>query len=166
MAVGRPVDPSRRRRGTGHRPQAGEQRTTLVALDDYRDAPPAPPADLSHPHAKLVWEVAVAELWARGLKAADLELIRMMCTQAARAHDAEALINQTGLLLKTKRRDGSDGPPVANPLLRVERDATRAYLSIAEGFGLTFVSRMRLGLMQLAGQSLSEMLLRELESDE
>jgi len=165
MAGGRPPDPTRAKRGTGNRPAQGKAKTTTLVAVDPRSLPPAPPADLTHPHALLVWQIAVDELFTRGLKPADLEAIRMMAVQASRAHDAEAVINRVGMLIPTKRSDGSDGPPMVNPLLKTERDAARTYLTFAEGFGLDFVSRMRLGLMQLAGQSLVEMLSRELESD-
>jgi P27 family predicted phage terminase small subunit len=117
---------------------------------------PAPPDDL--PAAAVpVWEQAVAELEPMGLRPADLEAIRLMCVAACRARQAAASIDQYGLLVKGERG------PMVNPMARLERDATMTYLRLAEQFGLTLASRMRLGLMVLAGESLVAELNRDLD---
>lgn len=168
---GRPPDPTRRRRGTGHRPQAGEQRVELVpALPEVIDVddeealaeivpmrlPPAlePPDDLPEEIAPL-WRTAVGELEPRGIRPADLEAVRLMCMAALRARQAGEQIAKYGVLVK-----GARGP-MPNPMLRVEKDATATYLRLAEQFGLTVASRMRLGLIQLTGESI----LATLDSD-
>jgi P27 family predicted phage terminase small subunit len=120
--------------------------------------PPAPPADLTHPHAVAVWNAVVGELHPRGLRPIDLEAVRMLCRQAALAYDAAALVDGGGLVIK-----GDHGQPITNPAIRIERDAANLYLRFAERFGLDIASRMRLGLMQLAGQSLADALQDDLE---
>lgn len=157
---GRPADPTRARRRTGNRPQPGEARPprALAALPAPRDEadPLAPPEDLP-PAAAAVWEQAVAELEPKGLRPADLEAVRLMCVAACRARQAAAELDKYGLLVKGERG------PMVNPMARLERDATMTYLRLAEQFGLTLASRMRLGLMVLAGESLVAELNRDLD---
>lgn len=156
--MGRPVDPTRRRRGTGNRPQAGDARLSLVAPLPAAAPPPVPDelTSLEDPYAAAVWETAVAELHHRGLKPADLEAVRMLCIQAHRARQASAYIERYGLLVENNR-----GGLTENPMIRVERDATREYVRLAQDFGLTFAARLRLGLLQLTGESI----LRSLNED-
>lgn len=82
----------------------------------------------------------------------------MLSRQAAVAYDAARLVEEEGLVVT-----GALGQKVAHPLLRIERDAANVYLRFAERFGLDVASRMRLGLMQLAGQSLADALTDDLE---
>jgi P27 family predicted phage terminase small subunit len=163
---GRKVDPTRAKRGTGHRPKAGELKIANepdAILLTSSSGPPPPPADLDHPHAIAVWNEVVGELYPRGLRGIDLEAIRMLASQAAlafdAAHGAEGY-RRTGLMVT-----GANGNPTVNPLVRVERDAANLYLRFSERFGLDVASRMRLGLLQLAGQSLAEALAEDLERE-
>lgn len=177
--AGKP-DPNRNRRGTGHRRKVGEpaslgdiitdktvadiiqgevdkapkkraskskavvkaEPAPLVPVDPY-----APPADLPEPIHDM-WRTVVDELAARGLRQSDLEGVRMMCMAAYRSRQAAAFIEQWGLMVETERG------PVPNPMLRVEKDQAATFLRYSEAFGLTLSARLRLGLMQLAGQSL------------
>lgn len=160
---GRPPDPTRARRQTGNRPMPGEARQgpAMLALPGTGGGPARqssmpPPEDL--PAAAVpVWEQAVAELEPKGLRPADLEALRLMCVAACRARQAAAEIERYGLLVK------GDRGPMVNPMARLERDATMTYLRLAEQFGLTLASRMRLGLMVLAGESLVAELNRDLD---
>lgn len=158
--MARPVDPTRARRGTGNRPKAGEAKLHVVpALPDL--TPPPVPEDLARledPFAAQVWETAVAELHHRGLKPADLEAIRMLCIQAHRSRQASAHIEKFGMLVENSR-----GGLTENPMIRVERDATREYVRLAQDFGLTFAARLRLGLLQLTGESLLQSLNSDLD---
>lgn len=61
---------------------------------------------------------------------------------------ASANIQQYGVLVK-----GPHGP-VANPLLKVQKDAAATMLRMAETLGLTPAARVRLGLMEVTGMSL------------
>jgi P27 family predicted phage terminase small subunit len=151
--TGRPKDPTRERRQTGHRRKPGEAPKLAVVpfqTADQIEYPP-PPADLEEA-AHPIWVIAVQELAHRGLKAVDLEAVRQLCTMALRARQAGANIAKYGLMV-----EGAYGP-IANPMLKIERDASAAYVRLATEFGLTFASRLRLGLFQLAGQSLTQQL--------
>ena len=163
MARGRKADPTRAKRGTGHRPAgvSSPAKSEPAAIMLAGDQPPPPPADLTHPHAIEVWNAVVPELWPRGLRAVDLEAIRMLCSQAALAWEASSGAHgwtEAGIMIA-----GPGGRPIVNPLVRVERDAVNSYLRFAERFGLDIASRMRLGLMTLAGQSLADALSDDLE---
>lgn len=163
MTRGRKAEPARKRRGTGHRPAGvkAPARTEPAAIALAAGAPPAPPDDLTHPHARAVWIAVVAELWPRGLRAIDLEAVRMLASQAALAY--EASVGAEGWVARGLVIENSRGTPVINPIVRVERDAANLYLRFAERFGLDIASRMRLGLLQLAGQSLADALTDDLE---
>jgi P27 family predicted phage terminase small subunit len=163
VARGRKADPTRARRGTGHRAKAGEVKPkteagAILLVDEA--GPPAAPEDLTHPRAVAVWNAVVAELYPRGLRPVDLEAVRMLARQAALAYDAAALVDADGLMTT-----GALGQRVANPAIRIERDAATLYLRFAERFGLDVASRMRLGLLQLAGQSLADALQDDLERE-
>lgn len=156
--MGRPVDPTRSRRRTGHRRKPDEAPlSNVVALrtGDY-DQPPPAPADLPDA-AHEMWDVAVAELHHRGLKPTDLEAIRLMCMAALRARQAAQDIAQYGLVVQGERG------PMKNPMLAVEKDSTFTYLRIAEQYALTFASRLRLGVVQLQGQSMAAQLAASLD---
>ena len=143
MAKGRFPDPTRARRHTGHRPLPA-QWAPVGAPDVLTQVPPAPeslPAG-----ARPVWDVACAELLPRGLHPSDLVLVEMLAVAIYRNRQAREYIAQTGLL------EGEDGLR-ANPMLKVEKDTAATYLRLAETLGLTPAARMRLGLMQVTGQS-------------
>jgi P27 family predicted phage terminase small subunit len=100
----------------------------------------------------------MAELTNQGLRDGDLEAVRMLCLAAHRHREAGALIHRYGMLV-----DGPKGP-IVNPMIRVERDSARLYAQLADAFGLTLSSRLRLGLIQLAGQSLLKALNDDLDA--
>ncbi len=160
---GRPVDPGRARRRTGNREKPGQARKAkVVALPAPTERAEvvevsafAPPEDLPA-DAAPIWRQAIAELEPRGLRAADLEGVRMMCMAALRARQAAHEIERYGLLVQGQRG------PMPNPMLKIEKDATATYLRLAEQYGLTLASRMRLGLMTLVGESMLGALNRDL----
>lgn len=100
----------------------------------------------------------VTELAPRGLRDADLESIAMMCYSAHVHRQAREKIAETGILVKGPRG------PMVNPLVKVARDEAATYLRLANEFGLTLASRLRLGLMQLAGESILSSLNRDLDA--
>lgn len=156
MAKGRPADPTRAKRGTGNRPKAGEAKVTEIAIPS-RPALPSAPTDLP-PEAQEMYRSIVAELIPRGLREADLESVAMMCHSAWLHREARLKIAQTGILVK-----GPRGVPMVNPLIKVARDEANTYLRLANEFGLTLAARLRLGLMQLAGESILESMNRDLD---
>lgn len=162
MPGGRPSDPTRARRQTGHRRKPGEAPAPAKGLRLVTDAERGdfvvePPADLPE-GAHEIWNVAIAELSFRGLKAVDLEAIRQMCVAAMNSRSATAEVAKYGYLV-----EGMYGP-IVNPMLKVARDEAALYQRLAQEFGLTLASRMRLGLVQLAGVGLSQQLSASLES--
>lgn len=153
MVKGRPTDPTRKRRGTGHRPQAGEarkikQEVVLPVGDIVQVEAYPPPADL--PEAVHdVWRSAVADLGgANYMRESYIPTLFAYC-QAVYIHtQASANIAQYGVLVK-----GQNGP-MANPLLRIQKDAATTMLRLAETLGLTPAARIRVGLMEVTGMSL------------
>lgn len=159
--MARKADPTRARRGTGNRPNAGEppvisdQDAAIIALRNPsapdRSGLPAPPSDLPEGCTEM-WYRAVEELNPRGLREADLSAIEMMCIAYHRHKQARAIVERNGMVVT-----GRNGP-VINPMIKVEREQAQAYLKIADEYGLTFASRLRLGLIQLTGQSILQSL--------
>ena len=155
--MARQADPTRATRKTGNRPLPGEakvQQENLPALVVPRL--PEPPADLPE-QAQAMFRTITAELMPRGLREADLESVAMMCHSAYLHHEARANIARYGILIKGPRG------PVVNPLIKVARDEAQMYLRIANEFGLTLAARLRLGLMQLAGESILDSLNKDLD---
>lgn len=167
MAKGRPADPTRARRKTGNRPEAGAGKKSptavvpLAASPDGVDLPSVfdPPEEFRGFEVEKLWRTAVAELYPRGLRPADLEVVRQMCNAAQRARQAATHIEQFGMTVETKY-----GTAV-NPMLKVEKDATATYLRLADAMGLTLAARLRLGLMQVMGESLLQSLNHDLDLD-
>lgn len=154
MTRGRKPDPTRARRKTGNRPQAGENKAVVVPVVETLAI--IPPDSLPAPAQKM-WVTIVEELQSRGLKEVDLEAITMLCHSAWLHSEARKKIAETGVLVK-----GPNGPMV-NPLIKVARDEASTYLRLSNEFGLTVASRLRLGLIQLAGESIIGSLNRDLD---
>lgn len=104
-----------------------------------------------------MWIAVVEELQPKGLRPGDLFSIEAMVMAAYRHRQARRKIDELGILVKGQRG------PMVNPLIRMERDEAVTFLRLAEAFGLTLGSRTRLGLMQLAGETLAQALERSLE---
>jgi len=154
---GRPNDPKRRRRGTGHRRQAGDA-IPVALVPQPESNVPEPPDDLPD-EAKLMWIAVVEELQPRGLRPGDLFGIEAMVVAAYRHRQARRKIDELGILVK-----GLTGPMV-NPLIRMERDEAATFLRWAEQFGITLSSRIRMGLLQLAGETMAQSLERTLQEE-
>jgi P27 family predicted phage terminase small subunit len=92
--------------------------------------------------------VAVDAIARRGATQEDMEAIVEMCQAAAYVRRAAADIESNGMVIDTPF-----GPKV-NPMLKVHKEQSARYMSIANEYGLTLASRLRLGLMQIAGESM------------
>jgi len=148
MAKGRPKDPSAARRGTSHRPACVKSPTGLAIAGTPEQFALAPPETLPE-GAHGMWRVAVEELCSlRTLHLSDLPLLEMLVIAVYRHRQAQAQIEQLGILVKGPRG------PMVNPFIKVERDEAATCLRLAETLGLTPVARLRLGLISLAGQSI------------
>ncbi len=123
-------------------------------------APPAPvgmPAEIA-----LVWD-ELAPLLARSgmLAESDLYLLDGLCTFLARARAArEAMENQPLTVI------GAKGGEIANPLLRIERDAWAQAHRLAVEFGMSPSARARLGISLLTGRSLQHELQQRLAAED
>lgn len=157
MPKGRPPDPTRARRGTGHRPTAGDLVPAAAPVVEIEAAPEfAIPATLP-PEGREMFERIVDELAPRGLKPVDLEALEMMCHSAYAHRKAREFVAQHGVMVQV------NGRILPNPALKVARDEAAAYTRIATEYGLTLAARLRLGLMQLAGESMLASLSKDLD---
>lgn len=147
MTRGRKPDPKRKSRGTGNRPQTGERKTRVVPQIVETTLVEAMAGELPVGLCRDVFVRAVAELSGR-LNDTDLEALRMMAWSIYRHQQAQEHVEAYGMIMNTEF-----GPRV-NPMLKVARDEGTFYLKIADQYALTFVARLRAGLLQLAGQSL------------
>lgn len=152
MAKGRPPDPSRANRGTGNRPAQGTPRVVkaapkVPAADLVVD--PYPPPETLPAAVHDVWRAIVADLGgANHMRTTYLPALTAYC-QAVYVHaQASASIIEFGVLVKGERG------PMANPMIRVQKDAAATMLRYAESLGLTPAGRIRIGLMEIAGTSL------------
>lgn len=147
MSRGRTPDPQRAKRGTGHRPAAGEEIVEYApgAIDlRHRDTVAS---ELPEGLPRDVFIRAVDELGDK-LRDTDLEALRIMAWAIHRSNEAQMLVEEHGMMIS------SEWGPKVNPMLKVARDEAALYLKIADQYALTFVSRLRAGVLQLAGQSM------------
>jgi P27 family predicted phage terminase small subunit len=160
MAKGRPVDPTRAKRGTGHRAKPGETKASAeIVVLPTNAAPVLPKAPKGIPEdAVPIWDAAVAELMPRGIREADLEAVRMLVMAAYRHRQASEYVERYGLMI-----EGPLNSVIPNPMLKLEKDSAATYLRLAEAFGLSLAARLRLGLMQLAGESILTSLNKDLD---
>lgn len=152
MPKGRPVDPTRERRKTGNRPLPSEAKkvrpvSPLAVPVQVEDFPP--PSSLPV-EVHDVWRAVVSDLGgASHMRASFIPAITAYCDAVYVHAQATANIAQFGILVK-----GVNGIPIANPLLKVQKDASATMLRYAETLGLTPAARIRLGLMEITGASL------------
>lgn len=159
MAKGRPVDPTRAKRATGHRTKPGQAKKAVAVKPKIGPVSPLPKAPESIPEeARPIWDTAIAELYPRGVRDADLEAVRMLVMAAYRHRQASDFVNKYGLMI-----EGPLNSVIPNPMLKVEKDTAATYLRLAEAFGLSLAARLRLGLMQLAGESILTSLNKDLD---
>lgn len=154
MTRGRKADPQREARGTGHHPNTGEAMVEYAKQTHSLDLQRTIAKSLPEGQARDVFERAVMELGDKA-RDTDLEAIRLMAWHLHRSLQAQAMVEELGMMVETEW-----GPRV-NPMLKVARDEGAAYIRIAEKYALTFESRLRAGILQVAGQSI----LQELHSD-
>lgn len=131
----------------GHRPLP---EPLLVAgrpeLNELQEPPSHLPAD-----AKAFWRDSVRRLVEVGIiDRVDVAMLEQLAVQYARIRQAQRVLAEDGLFAL-----GSVGQIVEHPAVKVERDATRLFQSLAQEFALTPVARTRLGLAELHRRTLS-----------
>jgi len=97
--------------------------------------------------AKPMWDRIIGELLERGVKDLDFDLAGVLVVALLRHR--QACLQLEDLLVVDDK-----GRITANPLLKIERDQANTIMRVATELGLTPAARLRLGLMQLAGQSI------------
>jgi P27 family predicted phage terminase small subunit len=154
MPKGRPIDPTRARRGTGNRPQAGEAKkvkpiVTLPGTEVVQVAEAFPPPTTLPDEVAGVWRAAVSDLGgANHMRESFVPVLEAYCNAVYVHAQAIANIQQYGVLVK-----GPHGP-VTNPLLKIQKESAASMLRFAETLGLTPAARVRVGLMEVTGMSL------------
>ena len=138
-------------------PGKGKPRAAAVVPAGAGEALPEP---VGLPEAVVpLFRAVVAELAPRGaLGPADVEALTMMCWAAWTHAEARRLISEHGVL-----GEGLHGP-VVNPMLKVARDEAATFQRIAQEYGLTLASRLKLGILQLAGESILKSLSDDLDA--
>jgi len=156
---GRPRDPTRVRRRTGHRrkPDEAPALRAVPAAIEVRSAI-VPPEDL--PKAmRPTWDRVVEILGTvGGAREADVFAIEALVRQYERMKAAGAVVDKYGIVA----RNAAD-EVIPSRFAREEREATAMFLRLAEHFGLSVASRMRLGLMNLQGKTMAQALHEDLE---
>ncbi len=152
----RKPDPAgRTRRRTGHEPKPDEpaklsRSPVLPALGGPALAAPEHLGEKMRP----TWDAVVGMISQRapaGLQ--DLIAVELIVRQYHRLREAGELVDGYGMA--TRKVSGDVG---SSPFVRVERDASAMLLRLLEEYGLTYQSRMRLGLMQVVGRTLGQAL--------
>jgi len=104
-------------------------------------AVPEPPPILTG-HARAEWIRLAPELYRlRLLTVADLMPFAAYCQAFGRWRAAEAALEQLGQHLVVR---GTSGDPIANPLLRISRQAADDMVRFAGHFGLSPAARARI----------------------
>ncbi len=152
MSRGRRPSPKRAPSGTSHHPAAGEQVVEIAAQAHDSALVQEIAAELPEGLPRRVFLRSVDELGER-MRDMDLEALRVMAWAIHRSNEAQLDVEINGMFeiheIYGKR---------PNPALKVARDEANLYLKIADQYALTFVSRLRAGILQLAGQSMLEQL--------
>lgn len=114
-----------------------------------------PPAEVElDSDARNFWVLTVPRLARAGVvDLVDIPALAALATQYARMIQARRVVASEGHFAK-----GSMGQLVEHPALKIERNATKAFQSLSEQFGITPVARVRLGKAELERQSLADAL--------
>jgi len=143
---------SRAPSGTSHHPDATDRTVEIVEQVHSDDLVRAIAAEIPDGTPRAVFLRAVEELGGR-VRDTDLEALRIMAVALHNYGEAQQHIARYGTLVASVM-----GNLMPNPALKVARDEANLYLKIADQYALTFVSRLRAGLLQLAGQSMLQQL--------
>jgi hypothetical protein len=152
MSRGNRPAPQRGPAGTSHHPAAGAEVVEIVPQEHDEVLAIAIAEELPDGLPREVFIRSVGELGDR-VRDTDLEALRLMAWALHRSSEAQRDVEDNGMFevheIYGKR---------PNPALKVARDEAKLYLYIADQYALTFVSRLRAGILQLAGQSMMEQL--------
>jgi P27 family predicted phage terminase small subunit len=160
---GRKREPGAAARGTQHHASKPVQIAPLAysgAISPQRALTiPLPRALPRTKAARELWQVILQGLAGHDLRAEDMPLIEALVVAKWRHSEASAFVKKYGPMIK-----GPKGTPVRNPMLKEERDQAMLYDRLAQRFGLSLESRVRLELMRISGTSLLSCLRAELDA--
>lgn len=147
MARGRPRKPAEKR--TGHHPAPGAGKVVDLVAPPPALALREPPPELPEV-AAAAWRLAVADMAGnKALAESDLVQLKCWCEQFYVHEEASAVIHQHGLFIKGPRGT------MANPAVRIQKDAAAALRQIGAELGLSPMARIRGNLMAVASQSMA-----------
>lgn len=128
---------------------------------------PEPP-DYLPEQAADVWREILPEIAEVGLaRTIDLPVLEALCVHVAIAREAMAALTEDGRIsLAALVTTTEKGTPVVAPEHRIYRDSWREAMAIAEHYGLTPISRTRLGIAAMQARSLAEELRDALSGDD
>lgn len=145
MPRGGVPDPKSSKRGTSHRKP--KEARTLAPVEKVSSAID-PPADLN-PLAAELWRDVVRELASHGAsREVDAVHVRFLCDQFVTYQECQAVVTQFGPMVEV------EGRYVENPAVAMRDKAQANYLKISDRLGLDPLSRLKLGLLQVTGQSI------------
>jgi P27 family predicted phage terminase small subunit len=146
---GRKPKPIEQRRREGNASKRPEPEVMLVAGRPRIGELDEPPEHLNS-WAKAFWQEMVPQLVDVGiLDRVDKYALEQLATQYGRIRAAQAAIDRFGYFTT-----GSRGQPREHPAVKLEREATRLFLQLAEHYALTPIARTRLGLAEITRRSL------------
>ncbi len=168
------TDPAAHRRGT-----AGYRKPTEIVPAEWSGAMtptealavPVPRALPKTKAVKQLWHVLLQEAaYAGGLRQGDLPSLEALCAAVVRHREAGMMIKKYGMMIgRPAVYDGAGNKikgemrPTVNPFLRQERDAAILIDRLAQRFGLSAESRIRLDLQKIVGmRGVDDFLNREL----
>jgi len=152
-----------RRPGSGRKPKPVEQRIREGVNVSHRPMPQPvlvggrpmpgewaqPPEDLPEDGKKL-WREDVSRIIEVGIAdRVDTAALESLCIAYARAKQAGRVIKSEGLFIS-----GSYAQLREHPAVRIEAQSWDRFLRLAEQFGITPISRTRLGLAELGRRTL------------
>lgn len=98
--------------------------------------------------SKKIFEQVTKQLCAcRVLTALDLDQLSLYAITVGRVLEAEKELDKMGKIITVKNPDGTYSPPMLNPWLKIQKEAIAQASAIAQQFGLTPVSRMKIAQM-------------------
>lgn len=135
---GRPRKPIERHlaEGTFNATRHKVKTPTLVGGRARLDPPPNLSAEERELWVRIVEDLDAAQI----IDHADFAVVESAAVQIARARAARRSIHRRGLLVQSRL-----GETIANPAVRIERDAWGSFLRFAEQLGLSPSARARLG---------------------
>lgn len=161
MTRGRKPSPNSEKRGTQKRKPTSIARAVAMP-DELAPSRPSAPEGLCDDLVP-VWDSIIDDLASRGAnpsayREVDVVLVRTLVDAIDSHRQATDDVNENGIILD-RPIVSKDGEVVGykrekNPAVGIQKDAAATVLRLTDALGLNPAARVRLGVMQLAGQSI------------